>query len=56
MLLNVRLMGFGFVFGFFLHNSSLVCMVRITYVYIDMVFGFYEYFLSFFKYLSQLDV
>ena len=36
MLLNVR---------FFLrHNSSLVYMVRITYVYIDMAFGFYGFF------------
>ena len=26
------------------HNSSLVCMVEITYVYIDTVFGFYGYF------------
>ena len=45
MLLNVRLM-FACLFAylwvcFFLNNSSLVCMVWITYVYIDTVFGFY---------------
>ena len=37
MLLNVRLF-FGY---FFKHNSSFVCMVGITYVCIDMAFGFY---------------
>ena len=30
------------------HNSSVVCMVGITYVYIDTVFGFYGYILLFF--------
>ena len=28
----------------FRHNSSLVCMVRITYVYLDTAFGFFEHF------------
>ena len=41
--LFVCLLGF-----FFLHNSSLVCMVGITYVYIDTVFGFYGYSFLFF--------
>ena len=40
------------------HNLSLVCLVRITYVYIDTVFGFYGYFffvyLFFFYYPSLL--
>ena len=35
---------FVVVFLFFLHKSSLVCMVGITYVYIDTVFGFGGYF------------
>ena len=26
------------------HNSSLVCMVGITYVYLDIVLGFHDYF------------
>ena len=45
MLLNVRLIWlFVCLFVcFWRHNSSLVCMVRITYVYIDTVFGFYGY-------------
>ena len=30
------------------HNSSLVCMIGITYVYIDTVFAFYGYILLFF--------
>ena len=29
---------------FMRHSSSLVCMVGITYVYIDMIFAFYGYF------------
>ena len=28
------------------HNSSLVCMVGITYVYIDTIFAFYGYIFS----------
>ena len=39
--LDARLMGYYFI-G---HNSSLVCMAGITYVYIDTVFGSYGYFL-----------
>ena len=47
MLLNVRLMAF-----FMRHNSSLVCMVRITCVCIETIFMFYGYF--FFSYPSLL--
>ena len=36
------------------HNSSLVCMVGITYVCIDTIFAFYGYSLSFFLYPSLL--
>ena len=41
------------------HNSSLVCMVRITYVYIDKVFRFYGYifiylFIYFMRHSSSL--
>ena len=36
---------------FFKTDSSLVCMVGITYVYIDAVFGFYGYLKIFFCYL-----
>ena len=38
MLMNVR-----FTVFFMRHNSWLVCMVRIVYVYIDKIFGFYGY-------------
>ena len=45
MLLNVGLMVGGTGGGWggrgWRHTSSLVCMVGITYVYIDMVVGFY---------------
>ena len=43
-LLNVRLMGFFFFGNFWRHNSSLVCMAWITYVYIDTIFMFYRNF------------
>ena len=43
MLLNVRLMVFVAGFFFIIHNSSLVCMVGITHVYIDTLFVFYGY-------------
>ena len=39
MLISVRLR----VFFFMIHNSYLVCMVGITYVYINMIFAFYGY-------------
>ena len=36
------------------HNSSLVCMVEITYVFIDMIFTFYGYILFLYIYPSLL--
>ena len=52
MLLNVRLM--GFYFFFMRHNSSLVCMVGVTYVYIDTIFACHGYiFLILFIYFTS---
>ena len=46
--------GGALFWGFLRHNSSLVCMVRITYVYIDLVFRFHGYFFLFFFYLIPI--
>ena len=43
MLLNVGLMFCCFFFNGIRHNSSLICMVGLTYVYIDMILAFYGY-------------
>ena len=45
-LLNVRIIGNCVCFVlFFRHNSSLVCMVGITCIYVDTIFAFYGYIL-----------
>ena len=48
LILYMGFMGTFKTIFFVRHNSSLVCMVRITCVYIDTVFGFYGYIRIFF--------